>query len=103
MSTTALPSRDVRASKHPAARPAAAGVPRRIVAATVAGNALEFYDFVTYAFFAVYIGKAFFPSTSDYGSLLASVATFGVGFLFRPLGGILIGSVIYSLPFAVQP
>ena len=67
-------------------------VSKRAIAAAVAGNALEYYDFIVYAFFAVYIGKAFFPSTSEYGSLLASVATFGVGFLFRPLGGILIGS-----------
>jgi hypothetical protein len=50
------------------------GVPKRIVAATVAGNALEFYDFVTYAFFAVYIGKAFFPAATPLGSLLLSVA-----------------------------
>jgi hypothetical protein len=39
-------------------------VPIKVVAATVAGNALEFYDFVTYAFFAVYIGRAFFPARS---------------------------------------
>lgn len=34
----------------------------RVVAATVAGNALEFFDFTTYAFFAVYIGQTFFPA-----------------------------------------
>jgi MFS family permease len=57
----------------------------------VAGNALEFYDFLTYAFFAVYIGRAFFPSTSPTASLLASLATFGVGFVTRPIGGLVIG------------
>lgn len=67
-------------------------ISRRVVAATVIGNALEFYDFVTYAFFAVYIGKAFFPAATPLGSLLLSVAVFGVGFVTRPLGGILIGS-----------
>ena len=67
-------------------------VSRRVVAATVIGNALEFYDFVTYAFFAVYIGKAFFPASTPLGSLLLSVAVFGVGFVSRPLGGVLIGS-----------
>jgi MFS family permease len=67
-------------------------VPTRIVAATVAGNALEFYDFVTYAFFAVYIGKTFFPAATPMGSLLLSVAVFGVGFFARPLGGVLIGA-----------
>jgi len=68
------------------------GIPRKVVAATVMGNALEFYDFVTYAFFAVYIGKAFFPASTELGSLLLSVAVFGVGFVSRPLGGILIGA-----------
>jgi len=63
------------------------------VAAVVIGNAMEFYDFVSYAFFAVYIGKAFFPSSNAYGSLLASVATFGVGFLTRPVGGFVIGAI----------
>ena len=72
--------------------PQAAGVPKRVVAATVAGNALEFYDFVTYAFFAVYIGKTFFPAATALGSLLLSVAVFGVGFVSRPLGGVLIGA-----------
>lgn len=64
---------------------------RRLVAAAVAGNALEFYDFFTYAFFAVYIGKTFFPSSSPLTSLLLSVAVFGVGFVTRPIGAILIG------------
>jgi len=68
------------------------GISRRVVAATVAGNALEFYDFVTYAFFAVYIGRAFFPAPTPLASLLLSVAVFGVGFVTRPLGGVLIGA-----------
>ncbi len=66
-------------------------VPRSTVAAAVAGNAIEFYDFVTYAYFAVYIGKSFFPSTSPYLSLLASVGVFGVGFAARPLGALVMG------------
>ncbi len=64
----------------------------KVIAATVIGNALEFYDFVTYAFFAVYIGKTFFPASTPLGSLLLSVAVFGVGFVSRPLGGVLIGA-----------
>lgn len=66
-------------------------IPARHVAAVVAGNALEFYDFLTYAFFAVYIGKAFFPSNDPSASLLASLGTFGAGFVMRPVGGIVIG------------
>jgi MFS family permease len=71
---------------------AEAGISRTAVAAAVAGNALEFYDFVIYAYFAVYIGKTFFPVHGEFGSLLAAVATFGVGFFTRPLGGVLIGA-----------
>ena len=75
---------------HPS--PAApATVTRGVVVAAVAGNAIEFYDFVSYAYFAVYIGKTFFPTTSAYLSLLASVSVFGVGFFARPLGAWLIG------------
>lgn len=56
------------------------------------GNALSFYDFVCYAFFAVQIGNTFFPSHDKTTSLLLSLATFGVGFFTRPLGGLIIGS-----------
>ena len=66
-------------------------LPRRQVAAVVAGNALEFYDFVTYAFFAAQIGRTFFPAATPAASLLASLATFGAGFLTRPLGALVIG------------
>jgi MFS family permease len=69
-----------------------ATISKKSVVAAVAGNALEFYDFVIYAYFAIYIGKAFFPVSGEYGSLMAAAATFGVGFLARPLGGVLIGT-----------
>src|SRR5215475_8542649 len=59
--------------------------------AIAVGNGLEFYDFVTYAFFASQIGRTFFPSDTPGLSLLASLATFGVGFLTRPLGALVIG------------
>jgi MHS family citrate/tricarballylate:H+ symporter-like MFS transporter len=64
---------------------------KRQVLAVVVGNGLEYYDFVTYAFFAAQIGRTFFPSTVPGTSLLASLATFGVGFLTRPLGAFVIG------------
>ena len=60
------------------------------IAAVAAGNALEFYDFVTYSFFATQIGRALFPGDASH-SLIYSLATFGVGFLTRPIGGIVIG------------
>jgi MHS family citrate/tricarballylate:H+ symporter-like MFS transporter len=71
--------------------PARAALPLRHVAAVAAGNALGFYDFLTYAFFAVQIGHTFFPSRDPASSLLLSLATFGAGFFTRPLGGIVIG------------
>ena len=60
------------------------------VAAVCAGNMLEFYDFLTFGFFASQIGRSFFPGDAS-TSLLLSLATFGVGFLTRPLGGLIIG------------
>ncbi len=63
---------------------------RQIVAAVI-GNALEWYDFVVYGFLTVIISRLFFPTDSEYASLLAAMATFGVGFFMRPVGGILIG------------
>lgn len=65
---------------------------RRHVVAVVAGTALEFYDFLTYAFFAVQIGRALFPDGASHG-LLPALATFGVGFLMRPVGAIVIGRI----------
>jgi MFS family permease len=64
---------------------------RRQVAAVVVGNTLEVYDFLIYAYFAVHIGRTFFPSEDPTTSLLASLATFGAGFITRPLGALVIG------------
>jgi MFS family permease len=64
---------------------------KRAVAATVAGNAIEFYDFLSFGFFAVYISGAFFPGGDPTADLLKTLAVFWAGFLFRPLGGVLIG------------
>src|ERR1700749_608920 len=63
---------------------------RGTLAVTI-GNMLEFYDFITYSFFAIQIGHTFFPANSQFGSLMLSLATFGVGFVTRPIGGIVIG------------
>jgi MFS family permease len=68
-------------------------VPPRLVAAAVVGNALEFYDFTTYAYFAVHIGHAFFPGRTAFESLMLSLATFGAGFFSRPVGAVVIGSL----------
>lgn len=72
----------------------ASGAPSRsrTIGAAILGNAFEFYDFTVYATFAAIIGRAFFPSGSPSTTLLLSVATFGVGFIARPLGGVVIGA-----------
>jgi MFS family permease len=71
--------------------PARAPLKARQLAAVAVGNALEFYDFTAYAFFAAQIGRTFFPSHDPTASLLASLATFGAGFLMRPIGAVVIG------------
>jgi len=69
----------------------AARLPLKSVVAVVIGNWLEFYDFLVFTFFAVMIGDAFFPAQSQIGRLLGALATFGVGFVTRPLGAAVIG------------
>lgn len=66
--------------------------PAQLLGVTL-GNALEFYDFLVFSFFAVQIGQCFFPSASPQSSLLAALATFGAGFLMRPLGAFVIGGL----------
>ncbi|TDN57985.1 MFS transporter [Paraburkholderia sp. BL10I2N1] len=64
----------------------------RIIVATSLVTALEMFDFTVFGFFAVMIGDHFFPATNPMTSLLLAVATFGVGFLMRPLGAVMIGA-----------
>jgi MFS family permease len=64
----------------------------RHVTAAVIGNALECYDFIVYAFFAVQIGRTFFPAHTAFMSLMLSLATFGAGFATRPLGALVLGA-----------
>ena len=66
-------------------------LPLRKVVAVGVGNALAFYDFLTFSFFAIQIGRTFFPAGDATHSLLYSLATFGVGFATRPVGGLVIG------------
>lgn len=64
---------------------------RKAVGAAVMGNLLEWYDFAIYGYLATIIAKNFFPQGDETTALLSAFATFGVGFVVRPLGGILIG------------
>lgn len=99
MSEAALPNRPAMGSSSSsveAAQGVGSGAAKqsqfRLIAACSLGNALEMYDFTVYSFFALLIGKLFFPSDNPYGSLLLAVATFGIGFVMRPLGGVIIGN-----------
>ena len=75
-------------SSTASARP---GLPSVIVAATI-GNVLEWFDFVVYGFFAVTIAEVFFPVANPTVSLLITFGTFGLAFLVRPLGAIIVGT-----------
>ena len=74
-----------------------AAPPRRIgrtVAATAVGTAMEMYDFVLYGTAAALVfGPLFFPQEDPIIGTLASLATFGVGFVARPLGGVIFGNL----------
>jgi len=65
---------------------------KRAVIAASAGNALEWYDFTVYALFAVYIGQNFFQNENPTVQLMASFLAFGLGYVARPLGALVLGS-----------
>ncbi|HTR08607.1 MAG TPA: MFS transporter [Paraburkholderia sp.] len=74
------------------------GSSRRAKAATVlrvtSGNFLEQFDFFLFGFYATSISKIFFPTSSEFASLMLTFAVFGAGFLMRPLGAIFLGAYI---------
>lgn len=63
----------------------------RAILAASAGNLLEWYDFAVYAAFAIYIGANFFPQGAPGAELIKAFLVFGLGFVIRPLGAIVIG------------
>lgn len=65
----------------------------RMVVLAGVGGGLEYYDFVVYAIFAPAISRAFFPSDDPLTSLLLAFAVFAVGFLARPLGGVVLSTI----------
>ena len=58
------------------------------------GNFLEMYDFMVFGYFSAAIGRAYFPVSSEFASLMFSMTTFAVGFMVRPLGAIFLGAYI---------
>jgi MFS family permease len=66
----------------------------KAVVRVATGNFLEMYDFTVFGYYAAAIGRTFFPKSSEFVSLMLSFATFGVGFLIRPLGALVLGAYI---------
>ena len=65
----------------------------RVIAAGVIGNTLEWYDFAIYGYFAAQIGRHFFPHEDAVAQLLSAFGVFAVGYLVRPIGGMIVGHI----------
>lgn len=74
---------------------------RQAIAIAVLGNAFEWFDFTLYGFFAPVISTVLFPAANQFTALLLAIATFGVGFVTRPLGGFILG--IYADRYGRRP
>lgn len=66
---------------------------RKIIAAGMIGNVLEWYDFAIYGYFATAIGRHFFPHEDAVAQLLSTFGVFAVGYMMRPVGGAIIGHI----------
>lgn len=64
---------------------------KKAVTASALGNAMEWFDFGVYGFIAITLGRVFFPDVGGSTQVLATLATFAVAFLIRPIGGIFFG------------
>src|SRR5215467_16032061 len=64
----------------------------RVIVAASIGNAMEWFDFLVYGYFALTIAKVFFPSENETASLLLTLGTFGAAYVVRPIGAIVIGA-----------
>jgi MFS transporter, MHS family, proline/betaine transporter len=66
---------------------------RRVTAAGMIGNVLEWYDFAIYGYFATQIGRNFFPHEDAVAQLLSAFGVFAIGYLMRPIGGVIVGHI----------
>src|ERR1700761_3699402 len=91
--TSDLSAETPSASADQGTAPIDARMRRRVVLASILGNGLEWFDFVSYGYFASIIAKVFFPAGTDHSmALMLTYATFAISFVVRPIGGILIGA-----------
>src|SRR5260370_21264875 len=65
----------------------------RVIAAGMIGNVLEWYDFAIYGYFASAIGRQFFTHEDEVAQLISAFGLFALGYLNRPLGGVLVGHI----------
>lgn len=91
LSTPPSASADAYSTTAPAAAPLSRSMVRRIVFSSSVGNALEWFDFLVYGYFASIIAKQFFPTHDEWLSTLLAIATFSISFLMRPLGAVVLG------------
>lgn len=80
-------------SASSASAPPSRSIQRQVVVSACFGTFLEWYDFLTFASLATWFGTLFFPPTDPAAALLASLGTFGIGMIVRPLGAALFGSL----------
>ena len=66
---------------------------KKIIRAGIIGNVMEWYDFAIYGYFALIIGKLYFPSSSASTSVIAAFGAFAAGFLMRPIGSLIFGNI----------
>src|SRR5215471_3736375 len=66
---------------------------RKVIAAGMIGNVLEWYDFAIYGYFATQIGRYFFPHEDAIAQLLSAFGVFAIGYLMRPIGGVIVGHI----------
>lgn len=69
------------------------GKSKSIFLSAISGNVLEYYDFTVYSIFSLAIGRAFFSGDNEYVQILSSLAVFAVGFVTRPIGGVIFGYI----------
>ncbi|TKC83623.1 MFS transporter [Trinickia terrae] len=91
-SSTAQATGPQSASAAPPSAPAKRISQPKAIAAITIGNGLEFFDFTIYSFFATIIGKLYFPVEGSLAQLMLAAGTFGVGFIMRPIGGVVLGA-----------
>ena len=65
----------------------------RLVISCIIGNAVEWYDFIIYGYFAPLLGQIFFPASNKYSQLMYSFGILAAGFIARPLGAVLFGHI----------